>query len=175
MTADPTDGVDLPPASDRQGESGHDMALDRANAIRILTLRTARMTYDQIAVELGYGDGSAARRALIRALDRHEAENVTQLRTLENLALDADERTLTAIASDTTKTDATRIRAVDAKTRLRARRARMNGLDAPVQVQISAGIAAELQAAMDELEAAYGAGETVPGEVLARTDELMEG
>lgn len=174
MTTDPTAGVDLPPASERQGDAGHDTAMERANGIRILSLRASRLTYQQIADQMGYSDAASARNALMRALDRHEAENVSQLRTLENLAMDRDERTLTTIAGDVEKKPAERIRAVDALTRLRARRARLNGLDAPVQVQISAGVQAELQAALDELEQATRGGDTVRGEVLASYDEPME-
>jgi hypothetical protein len=159
------------PASVRQGQPGHDTADERATAIRILTLRAQRLTYAQIADEMGYSDAGSARHALMRALDRHEAENVTQLRTLENLGLDADERRLAAIAGDSAVKPRDRISAVDAKTRLRARRARLNGLDAPVKVEVSASIQQELQAALEEyLSAARGA-ETVAGEVTGVHDE----
>lgn len=160
-----------PPASVRQGQPGHDTADERANAIRILTLRVQRLTYAQIADEMGYSDAGSARHALMRALDRHEAENVTQLRTLENLGLDADERRLAAIAANPEVKPRDQISAVDAKTRLRARRARLNGLDAPVKVEVSASIQQELQAALEEyLSAARGA-ETVTGEVTEVHDE----
>jgi hypothetical protein len=141
----------VPPASERQGNAGHDSASERATAIRLLTLRSMRMTYAQIADEMGYSDASGARQALMRALDRHEAENAAQLRTLENLALDRDERALAAIIGDTTKPGHERIRAIDARTRLSARRSRLNGLDAPLQVQLSAGVQAELTDALGEV------------------------
>lgn len=162
---------DRPPASTRRGVPGHDTADERSNAIRILTLRATRMTYAQIATTLGYADQASARNALMRALDRHEAENVQQLRTLENLALDADELRLSALAADTALKAGDRIRAIDAKTRLRARRARLNGLDAPMRVEVSASIREELHAALTELEEAASA---VQGEVLDVTDEPYE-
>lgn len=159
----------IPPPSARQGDPGHDQALDRANAIRLLTLRAAGMTYEQIAQEVGYADGSGARQALMRALERHEAENVTELRTIENLRLDTDERALRAIIGDTSASVKDRVAAINARTRLSARRARMNGLDAPVQVQLSAGVAAELEDALRELGDTIG---VVPGEVLSTHDEV---
>lgn len=140
----------LPPASTRQGDP--DQALDRANAIRLLTLRTQGLTYDQIAAEAGYSDHGAARNALMRALNRHEAENVSQLRTLENLRMDADERQLRAIISDTTQKPAMRIRAIDARTRLSARRARLNGLDAPQQLVVTSGAVAQATDALSALQ-----------------------
>lgn len=162
----------VPPPSERRGDHGHDQALDRANGAKLLRLRAARMTYEQMATELGYADGSGARQALMRALDRHEAENARQLRDLENMALDSDERVLRTIIGDTTAGHAARIRAIDARTRLSARRARLNGIDAPVQVQLSAGVAADLADALRELDETYG---YVPGEVLASTDEAPDG
>lgn len=142
----------LPPASERQGQPGHDTATERAVAIRLLTLRTQGLTYAQIAEETGYADASGARQALMRALNRHEAESAAELRQLENLRLDADERALRAIIGDATRSPGVRVAAINARVRLSARRARMNGLDAPVAVQISAGVAAGLDAALREME-----------------------
>ena len=160
----------LPPASAAQGEPGHDTPMELARGARLLQLRAARMTYQQIAQEMGYSDKSTARQALLRALDRHEAENVRELRTLENLALDDDERVLRTIIADRNLTPERRIRAIDARTRLSARRSRLNGLDAPVQVALSAGVAADLEDALAEAEAVF-----VRGEVLASEDERLEG
>ena len=160
--------VPLPPPGDRQGAPGHDQATDRANAIRLLTLRAAGMSYEQIAQEVGYADGSGARQALLRALQRHESENVAELRQIENLRLDTDERALRAIIGDTQRPAGERIRAIDARTRLSARRARMNGLDAPVQVQLSAGVQAELSDALAELGEILG---IVPGTVVGEVHD----
>ncbi|UQS95215.1 hypothetical protein Pam4_72 [Pseudanabaena phage Pam4] len=143
---------DLPPASARQGVPGHDQAGERANAVRLLTLRTQGLTYEQIAEQTGYADASGARHALLRALARHEAENVSELRAIENMRLDADERTLRAIIADRASTPEQRMRAVDARTRLSARRARLNGLDAPVAVSLSPGVQAELESVLAEVE-----------------------
>lgn len=167
--ADTIDAV-LPPASTAQGNPGHDTAGELARGSRILRLRAARMTYEQIAQEMGYTDKATARNALIRALTRHEAENVTELRALENLALDDDERVLRSIIADRNAAASLRLKAIDSRTRLSARRSRLNGLDAPIQVALSAGVAADLEDALAEAEAVL-----VRGEVLESHDERMEG
>lgn len=154
--------------NERHGDSGHDTAADRATAIRLLTLRTAGMTYEQIAEEVGYSDRGTARHALMRALDRHEAESVTQLRAIENMRLDSDERVLRSIISSTSQPVADRLRAIDARTRLSARRARMNGLDAPQQLQVTSGAQAALHDALADLRT------VVLGEVLDSHDEPVE-
>lgn len=132
------------PASERRGDPGHDQAHDRAAGAELMRLRMMGMSYAQIAVQAGYADGSGARNALLRALDRHEAENATQLRTVENLRLDADERVLRSIIGDTNQKIPDRLKAIDSRTRLSARRSRLNGLDAPVQVQLDIDAAREL-------------------------------
>lgn len=161
MTDD--DQTRLPPASERQGNPGHDSALNVATGAELLRLRMLGMTYDQIAEQAGYSDKGAARHALMRALDRHEAENAAELRQIENLRLDADERVLRAIIADSNLPVSARIRAVDSRTRLSARRARMNGLDAPVAVQISAGVQAAMEDALRELDEAVGTVLEFPG------------
>ena len=132
------------PASERRGVPGHDQAHDRAAGAELMRLRMMGLSYAQIAQEAGYADGSGARNALLRALDRHEAENATQLRTVENLRLDADERALRSIIGDPTAPAVTKIKAIDSRTRLSARRSRLNGLDAPVQVQFDIDTAREM-------------------------------
>jgi ABC-type uncharacterized transport system ATPase subunit len=158
------------PASEAQGNTGHDTAAEVTRGARLLRLRTARMSYQQIADAEGYADAAGARNALIRALQRHEAENVVELRALENLALDDDERVLRSLIADRDVKPAERIRAIDARTRLSARRSRLNGLDAPIQVALSAGVASDLADALAEAEAVL-----VRGEVLDRADERLEG
>lgn len=167
----------LPPARQAQGDPGHDQAGEYLRGIKLIRLRRARLTYAQIAAEMGYYDASAARQALLRALDRHEADDARTLRILENHALDADESTLRGIIGNTQASAAERIRAVDARTRLSARRSRLNGLDAPIQVAISAGVEADLADALTDLAAilAETGVDVVPGTVLSSaTDTPLE-
>lgn len=141
----------LPAASERQGDPGHDQATDRVVGIRLLTMRAAGMTYQQMADELGYASSSGARQALLRALDRHEVESAKHLRALEHEAYLSDQRVLRAIISDTSAGTSNRIKAIDARTRSSARFARLMGLDAPVQVALSVGLQAELDDALAEV------------------------
>lgn len=140
------------PATDRQGQPGKDAATEHGNAIRLLRMRTAGMSYAQIAAEAGYAHKSGARQAIMRALERVEAENVAELRALENARLDEDELALRAIIRGAQTSPGMRIRAVDARVRLSARRSRMNGLDAPTKVDLSSGVRRELNDALSELE-----------------------
>ena len=155
-----------PSARDRQGQPGHDQATDLLVGAALLRDRAAGMTYEQLAAAHGYAWSSGARQALLRALDRHEAENASQLRAIEHHAYLADQRFLRTIISDPNQGTANRLKAVEARTRSAARYARLFGLDAPVQVAISAGVQAELADALAEL------GEVVLGQVVADPLEL---
>jgi hypothetical protein len=53
-----------------------------------LKLRAAKLTYDQIAVQLGFSDRSACRKAIQRELDRVVVSNVEELRREEGYMLD---------------------------------------------------------------------------------------
>lgn len=158
----------LPAASEAHGRPGHDTALVSARASQLMRLRAQGYTYQEIADEVGYSDKSTARQALVKALAEHEVENVTELRKVENMALDQDQRVLVKLIQDDEVPASDRIRAIDARTRLSARRSRLNGLDAPVQVQLSAGIEADLADALAEAEQVFG-------EVVSVEDERLEG
>lgn len=159
----------LPPASAAQGNPGHDDALERSRGAMLLRDRALGFTYDELAQRHGYSEGSNARQALLRALDRHEALNAAQLRMVENERYELDQRRLRAIIGSDTTTDRVRIQAIDARTRSAARHARMNGLDAPVQVALSAGVEADLADALAELADVLE--DVVPGEVVQVQDE----
>lgn len=164
--------LEQPSARDRQGDPGHDQATDHLVGIGLLRDRAAGMTYAQLAEAHGYATSSGARQALLRALDRHEAERANELRAIEHHAYLADQRVLRTIISDPNKPTAQRLRAIDTRTRSAARYARLMGLDAPVQVAISAGVQADLADALAELSEVLG--DTVPGEVTAVTDMLLD-
>lgn len=186
---DPLDAAleHLPPASEQRGVPGHDDAMEMSKAIRALTMKIGGATYAQIAAELRYADPSSARDLVMRALRRREAERVDELRAVENARLDADEAELRLIINSRKEPPepgkqgehvypvAARLRAIDTRTRVSARRARMNGMDAPVKVEVSAGIQQELQAALDEYAAALREAQTVAGEVTEVRDDRLGG
>ena len=158
----------LPPASGDHGNGAQDLARATARRIAAVRMRMGRATYEQIAEACGYTDRGTARKVVVRALQKIEAESVQELRILENTALDADEMVLRTIISTPTAPAGDRIRAIDSRLRLSARRSRLNGLDAPIQVALSAGVAADLQDALAEAESVFG-------EVLYTEDERLEG
>lgn len=162
----------LPPAHTDQGNPGHDLARASARRTKAVRLRMSGATYDQIAKQCGYTDKSTARKAVMRSLVAVEAESVSELRLLENARLDSDEMVLRTIIANGSNKAADRIRAIDSRLRLAARRARLNGLDAPIQVALSAGISADLDDALTEL--AELTDRIVPGEVTDVSDEPME-
>lgn len=146
---------DLPPGT--QGRT--DAAEDAARRVKAVTMRLAGMTYEQVAEQAGYSDKSAARQTVMRALERVEQQRVDDLRALENARLD---RAQAAIWPKVIGGD---IKAVDSFLRLSARRARMNGLDAPVSVTINPGTQAALTDALADLR------EIVLGEVTHVDDD----
>lgn len=164
----PDDDPTVPlPANTMQGRSNVDERMKReATALR---LRRLGMTYDQVAEQMGFADKSGARQLVVRALERQVSENVVELRALENERLDTSTQALMGIIAGRDVDPASRIRAVDAYTRVSARRARLNGLDAPLQMEVSTGASAELVDALALLESVT-LGDTVAGEVVHTDD-----
>lgn len=152
MTSDQvTDALEaLPPAGEQQG-GRPDIALDQMRGVALMKDKALGFTYAELAERHGYADVSGARQALLRALDRHEADSAATLRAVENERYELDQRVLRTMIGDPNLSAEKRIRAIDARTRSVARYARLNGLDAPVQVQLSAGVQAELADALEEL------------------------
>lgn len=138
----------LPPASEDRGVPGHDLSRAVARRAQAVRLRLSGATYEQIAQTAGYSHRAAARNAVRRSLTRYEAENVAELRALENARMDADEMVLRGILANSAVPVTEQIQAVNARIRLSARRAALNGLDAPTQVQVSG---ADLQQLDDAL------------------------
>src|SRR5262245_44999588 len=105
-----------------------------------VSLRLAGYTYPQIAERLGYSDKSTARNTVLRALDRYEHQQVDELRTVENArlyALTGAVWPLVEPEEGITVPGDLMLRAVDTALRISARRARLNGLDAPTEVIVN--------------------------------------
>lgn len=92
---------------------------------RILELRKAGYTLDQIADELGYADASGVHHALTRTLERTVGEPAQELRALEADRLDEMWRKVWE------KLDRGDVGVVETLIRLQARRAKLLGLDVP--------------------------------------------
>lgn len=143
---------ELPPASESRGVPGHNAALDRIRGTAMIEDYAFGLTYEQLAEKHGYSDRGSARGALLRALDRHEAEAARHLRVVENARYELDQRVLRAVIADRDKPTLERIRAIEARTRSSARNARLNGLDAPQQLVVSSGAVAQVTDALAALE-----------------------
>lgn len=156
----------LPAPSKVVGVPGHDTATDVMRGYRATRLRAMGATWAQVAQAEGYSDPSNARKAVMRALRRHEAEAVADLRKLEDERLDIG---LSAVIPLLTHADPNiRLKAHAQLMTNSKRRADMWGLDAPKQVLISAGVQAELERALADLT------DVVMGEATDVVDTPME-
>lgn len=116
--------------------------------LRALKLRQTGMSYTDIARACGFKSKQNAFAAVKTLINRHEAESVEELRAIENLRIDALQE---MIWPDVTPPDAETFERMDTKAliaakaslletvdrvlRIMERRAKLNGLDAPVQTE----------------------------------------
>jgi hypothetical protein len=133
--AEALDQAELPPARNRK-KPPHDAVLARQS--KAVALRLSGLTFDQVAEHAGYASRSAARGAVLRALKDVEVSNVDELRRLESLRLD---RLLAACWQGAVKGDAALIR--EAR-RITETRARLLGLNAPIQIEDVTGVDDEI-------------------------------
>jgi hypothetical protein len=94
-----------------------------------LKLRRQGKTYDAIAAELGYANATGARRLVRRAIGRAVQDNVDDLRRLENDRLDQMQAGIYPLAVGGIP------EAIDRVLKIQARRAALNGLDMPAQIE----------------------------------------
>lgn len=104
---------------------------------RAVELKTAGKTYDEIAAEVGYTNRSAARKAVVRALERRPVESVDNMRKIEGSRLDTLTVALSKIIFDPEATYDEQIKAINAAVRISESRAKLFGLHAPLQVETS--------------------------------------
>lgn len=115
----------------------------RAEAVR---LRASGLTWQQVGERLGINAASACK-LVGRELARDTHANVAAMRATENDKLDQAEAALwpAVLAGD--------VAAVAVWLKLSARRAKMNGLDAPAQHVVNLTTRTELDAKLEELAA----------------------
>lgn len=109
-------------------------------------------SWEEAATAAGYTNRGTAYRSVMRLLGNQVSESAAKLREESNARHASKIAMLEDVIYDLERPLLERLRAVDAHTRAEARHARLNGLDAPVQVAISAGVQAELADALAELE-----------------------
>lgn len=141
--------------------------LTRARRVEALSMRMAGISLENIANHL---DVSEARvRVLIENL-LAEAENRSagEMRAIENARLD---RAQAAIWSEVIRGD---LKAINTFLRISDQRARMNGLNAPTQVDLSVNVRQEMEAALSELETMLE-GEVIEDAEVEDGDEPADG
>lgn len=142
----PLDPTELDTPVGKGGES-QDKALVTARQAKAVALRLSGLSYEQVATEVGYYDRGAARLAVMTALKNVQAQNVEELRELEGARLD---RLQAAVWRQAMQGDVQSVRAV---IRISERRSKLLGLDAPLKVEWTGEVDAqlgELRAAMAE-------------------------
>lgn len=149
-----------PPVSQRQATR---KVQQESRRIEALSLKLAGLTYDQIADRLDCSR-TAAREMVNRNLERADQREVENMRAVENARLD---RAQAAIWSKVLDGD---YKAIDSFLRISARRARVNGMDAPTKVDLSLSIRNEMEDALRSLEHMV-LGEVIEGEVISDSDE----
>ncbi len=112
----------------------------------ILTMALAGFSSASIGARFAIG-ASRVEQIIAETLEHATNANADRMRKMENARLD---RAQAAIWSQVLSGDKD---AVNTFLRISARRAKMNGLDAPTQLAISASIRVEMEAALAELEA----------------------
>jgi hypothetical protein len=133
-------------------------------------------TWEEVAQVCGYASRGSAHSAVTAHLRRNVDQNVTDMRAIEGRRFDADELRLRQIIATSTDEKMV-IRAIEARTRLSARRARLFGLDAPLNVSLDltaaqAFLVDRVQGILARRQAETGGQppELVQGSVEERTD-----
>lgn len=135
--------------TDIAGDTNTATVLDRAT-----TALEAYLTHNSwtlAAQAAGYTNKGSAYRAAMRLLGQRADATAAELRRKANQRHAEKIAMLEDIIYDLDAPMADRLKAVDAHTRAEVRHAALNGLDAPKQVQVSAGVMAEMEQAFGEL------------------------
>jgi len=124
-----------------------DKAETQRREARSIEMRQMGATYEAIADDLGLLSRSAAYRTVMRALSRHGAEEVGNLRMVEGARLDA----LHSVVWDQALTGD--YAAINTVLKIMERRARLFGLDQAQRVAVKStpALDAEIETLIDEL------------------------
>ena len=150
-TAPPTASTSRAQSADQPGKGSPAVQRDRAavKGAQVLELRAAGYTFARIAEAVGYSSAASAKKAFDRAIAAEQGEQATQreeMRAQQNLRIN---RLLSACWGKATS-DPTG-RAMTNAIRLLERQARLNGLDAPMNLKITDRMDEEIEALMAQL------------------------
>lgn len=132
-------------ASDRVKTAKNNAEAQAARRTEAISLRLAGMSYEAIGERLGV-TANAVYQMIDRSLQRAEAQGVSLLRAEENARLD---RAQMAIWGKVITGD---FKAIALFLQISNHRAKINGLFAPTQVQVSMTIRQEMEDALSHLE-----------------------
>lgn len=122
-------------AKRRQGKGESKTSPRRMKAVdkqrQALELRMAGYTYDVIAEQTGYADGGAAYKAVMAGIQKTLQEPAEQVRTIEVARLD---KLMSGVYLQAKQGN---LPAMDRLLKLMERRAKLLGLDRPVQWEVS--------------------------------------
>lgn len=108
----------------------------------------------RIAEKLGVGHATVARDvdAVLTELVEHQAKDAEKIRAreLETLA-QAEAAVLDVLADDSAEDTETRLKAVDRVTKVQERRAKLLGLDAAIEIQVTQRMSDQMTAVLDAL------------------------
>lgn len=120
-------------------DGSRDQAALEARVRDAAALRLQGLTWDRVAQESGYASRGSAHQAVMRYLRDQREETIAELRDLTNARL---ERVMAALYPKAIAGD---VAAAGEFRRYLADFRRHNGLDAPIQVQVSSGAEARLR------------------------------
>lgn len=107
-------------------------------AVQALQLRMQKLTFAEIATRCGYASPGAARKAILREMNRVVVANVNEMRREELAMLDQLHSEAWQLAMD--KKNTYRLYAADRVLAISERRAKLMGLDTPVESAIAANL-----------------------------------
>lgn len=132
---------------------------------RVFTMRLAGASINQIS-EIEGVNRELISRILEQALQDYSDEDINSMRALENARLDSISTGLLKKAREGS------VRAAGVYLRLSERRARLNGLDAPLRITVGASVRIEMETALSELEETIT--KIIPSTVIASRPELED-
>lgn len=156
----------LPPAADEHGDpDAINATLRAAEAMR---LRGLGLSWEAISTRQGYSDRNGSRKLVERYAQALLAEQAEHMRATWNETHRLQLSSAAAIMADPNSAPLVKLRANDTITRIARSSAKLNGLDAPIRIEVGDAARAAVEQALSLLE------DTVLGEVTDVTDEPIE-
>lgn len=164
MTEQPEDF--LPAASTEHGDP--DAINSTLRAAEAMRLRALGLPWETISTRQGYADRNGSRKLVERYAQALLAEQAEHMRATWNETHRLQLSSAAAIMADPNSTPIVKLRANDTITRIVRSSAKLNGLDAPIRIEVSDAARAAVEQALALLE------DTILGQVTDVTDQPVE-